>query len=92
MKGICKMSLITGRSKCIRCTQDVQNEDMAGDYCIDCLNAMEREKGRAKQQLMAEICAECMGNCKPSQVTPVPWCEGGCDAINRAIILMEMEK
>ena len=75
------MSILSGKTRCRRCTHDVANEDMAGNYCIDCLNAIEREKSR----VMAECCAECRASDKPGLVYPIPFCEGGCPEIDRRL-------
>jgi len=81
------MSLITGKTKCKRCKHEVENDDMAGDTCIDCLNDMARQQRRDEdKQLRAEHCERCWNGPLPVELECWP-----CGEIERQRILMRQE-
>ena len=86
------MTILSGKTKCLRCTHDIANEDIAGDYCIDCLMAMDRQKSKEIDvMLKAEECVRCFGNCKLSDL-PVELECFPCSGIKRQRKLLEQEE
>ena len=82
------MSLITGKTNCKRCKCEVANEDMAGEFCIDCLQDMDRQRRRDEDmQLRAEHCDRCWNGPLPVELSCWP-----CDEIKRQRILMRSEE
>lgn len=84
---------ITGKILCKRCRCMVEDDDMSGSICIDCLTEIDRgQLTRDEIHAVAKACAECRGACNPSTVHPVPWCEDGCDETERTLNLMRNEQ